>query len=187
MFIMLVLILSSCSMPETKIYTLSLPVPENLNNRSSDSSVSLRIHAPRYLEQPYIAHRVSEYQLEISRYSKWDSSPSDIVKTAFKDALSPLFREIRTSGYVPEGFYIIDLTLRKFERTDTENGPFAELVFDIKMLSPERKEIYKSTVSKSVKLDGRDNPDLAKALSSALSSAVEETRNSISSKLNTPL
>lgn len=187
LFIMLVLLLSSCSMPETKNYILSFPVSENLNNKSSDNSVSIIIHAPRYLEQPYIAHRVSEYQIEISRYSKWDSSPADIVKTAFRDALVSLFKEVRASGYAPEDFYTIDLTLRKFERTDTKDGFFGELVFDLKMLSPEGKEIYKSTLSRSVKLDGRDNSGLAKALSSALSSAIEEVRNSISSKMNKSL
>jgi len=185
--VMILIMMTSCSMPETKIYTLSLPPAETLNNKQAESSVTLIVHALRYLEQPYIAHRISQYQIEISRYSKWESSPADIVKTAFKDACSPLFKEIRTSGYAPEGFYIIDLTLRKFERTDIENGSFGELVFDIKMLSPEGKEIIKSTISKSIKLDERDNSGLTKALSLALSSAVEEVRSSISSKLNTHL
>ena len=185
--IMLILILASCSMPETKVYTLSLTPLVSMDNKQAESSVTLIVHAPRYLEQPYIARRVSEYQLEISRYSKWDSSPADIVKTTFKNAFSPLFKEVKIAGYVPEGSYLLDLTLRRFERIDNGNGSFGELVFDLKMLSPEGREILKSTVSKSIKLDERDNASLAKALSSALSSAVEEVKNMMSSKLNSKL
>ncbi len=173
------LLLSACTMPETKIYSLSMSGGKTSANARSASSVAVAVHSPRYLSQPYIAYRISPYQLDISRYSKWDSSPADIVRDAFRDALSSLFMEVNTSGIKPEGFYSCDINLRKFERADSEDGSFSELSFDVSLIAPDGKELYRGTVSKKMRLEGRDNLSLAKNLSAALAEGVEETKAAI--------
>src|SRR5208282_4591229 len=75
----------SCSMPETKIYSLYLPQDQNAKNAKSVSSLTIRMDSPRYLAQPYIAHRNSPYRLSISKYSKWEAAPGDLVEEAFRE------------------------------------------------------------------------------------------------------
>jgi ABC-type uncharacterized transport system auxiliary subunit len=183
--------LSACTMPETKIYSIYLnpsPVPavtkeetKGVSGKLSDVSLVVIINSPRYLSQPYIAYRNSPYQLEISKYSKWDSSPNDIVKRALKDSLSAegIFKEVRDSAIVPEGFYSLELDLKKFERYDEGNSSSGELVLDAKLLSPDNEELNRIMISKRVKLQDRSFMSLAKGLSQAMSDAVQEIREAL--------
>ena len=133
MIMITVLALSACTMPSTKIYSLSIPVEKDAASAKSGASVNILIHSPRYLSQAYIAYRLSPYQLEISRYSKWDSTPNEMVKEAFKDSLSAtgIFNEVRTSNFTLSGFYTVDVNLKRFERSDNGNDSFAELAFSL--------------------------------------------------------
>lgn len=185
--------LSACTMSETRIYSLYMPDPTSPPlskggnfvspplgkgdiGRFSDASIAIHVSSPRYLAQPYIAYRNSPYQLSISRYSRWDSSPSDMVKEAFKDSLSSmgLFKAVRVSSIIPRGFYSLQIGLRRFERFDVGNDSSGELVFDVDLLSPDGKEMYRSTVSKKIKLDDRGFLSLAKGLSIALKEGIGE-------------
>ena len=67
--IAVVFFITSCSMPETKIYNLDIPLEQASIQSTADDSLVIRIDVPRYLAQPYIAYRSSPYQMEISRYS----------------------------------------------------------------------------------------------------------------------
>lgn len=193
LIIMSIFFVSGCTMPETKMYSIYLPVPPapavskaatggaGETVYASEKSLVILIASPRYLSQSYMAYRNSPYQLEISRYSKWESTPSDMVKEAFRNYLSStgLFKEVRVSNIVSEGFYSLELNLKKFERSDEGNDSFGELVFDIKLSSPENIELYRSSVAKKVRLDDRSFLNLAKGLSSALSESIKETTESI--------
>jgi len=188
--ILTILFISACTMPETKIYSINihdstiLPPPKADKGEeggfSSVASIVIRVHSQRYLTQPYIAYRNSPYQLEISRYSKWVSPPSDMVKDAFKDSFSSsgIFKEVRVFNTVPEGFYLLEVNLKRFERSDTGKDSFGELLFDVNLFSPDGKEIYHSTISKSVKLDDKSFLSLAKGLSNALAEGIVEVENS---------
>jgi len=186
-------------MPETKIYSLNMPDTSSssysksekerlsdVTNVKADSSIMIRVSSPRYLSQAYIAYRSSPYQLEVSRYSKWESPPNLMVKEAFKDSLSStgLFREVRAANTVYDGFYLLDINLKRFERSDDGNDSFADLVFDVNLVSPDGMELYRSTVSKKVKLDERSFLSLARGLSSALSEGIGEVRNNIIIQIN---
>ncbi len=153
----------------------------NETNAKSDASIVIRMHSLRYLTQSYIAYRYSPYQLEISRYSKWESPPGDMVKEAFKDSLfsTGLFKEVRVLNTISGEFYSLEINLKRFEGSDIGNDSFGELVFDVNLFSPEGRELYRSNISKKVKLDDRGFLSLAKGLSSALSEAIEEVRNNI--------
>ena len=74
-----IVFIAACSMHETKIYNLDIPVEQGTIRSTADDSLVIRIDVPRYLAQPYIAYRSSPYQMEISRYSKWDASPKAMV------------------------------------------------------------------------------------------------------------
>jgi len=183
--------LSACTMPETKIYSIyPNPSPassvikeetKGVSGKLSDASLVVIVNSPRYLSQPYIAYRNSPYQLEISKYSKWESSPNDIVKRVLKDSLSAegIFKEVRDSAIVPEGFYSLEIDLKKFERYDEGNNSYGELVLDAKLLSPGNEELKRIAISKRVNLEDRSFLGLAKGLSHAVDDAVQEIREAL--------
>lgn len=192
---LLIIFISACSMsmPETQVYSLNLP-----NNPSSflpldkgrtggvkDASIAILINCPRYLTQPYIAYRNSPYQLLISRYSKWDSSPDEMVRQSFRDTLSStgLFRDVRASNVVPGGFYSLKINLKRFERLDEGNDSFCELAFDVNLLSPDGKDLYQGSVTRKVKLENKSFLALAKGLSTTLAEGIEEIRVNVEKSL----
>ncbi len=181
----LIFFLGACSMPETQIYSLSMSNGKNSANTNSDLSVAILVNSPRYLAQPYIASRTSPYQLLISRYSKWDSAPDEMVRQAFSDNLSSsgLFRNVRASNVVPGGFYSLKIYLRQFDRIDEGDASFGELAFNASLFSPEGKELYQGMFTKKVKLENRSFVSLAKALSGALAEGMEEARANVEKSL----
>ena len=176
---------AACSMPETQIYSLHLPTPKNSPNKNTNASIAILIHSPKYLAQPYIAYRKSPYELLISRYSKWESSPEEIVSHAMKDALSAtgFFKEIRTSYVVPAGFYSLTIQLKRFERIDEGDDSFGELSFEANLSSPNGKDIYQGSVSKRIKLEGRSFASLAKGLSTSLAEGITEISGNVKRSL----
>jgi uncharacterized lipoprotein YmbA len=142
--------------------------------------ITLRVQSPRYLAQPYIAHRISPYQLDISRYAKWDSAPVDMVREIFKDSLSVVCQDVRTSNFAPEGSLVLNINLKRFERVEDS---YAELAFDAELYSPEGKELYHIQKQKKVQLDTNDFAGVAKGLSSALNESVKEVLAGLGSKI----
>ena len=188
MGLLLIVFLASCAMPETKIYSLNMLTPPPSGKVGmggfSDATVAVLISSPRYLTQPYVAYRTSPYQLAISRYAKWDSPPDELVRDAFRDALaSTLFKDVRTSNFAPSGSYSLKISLKRFERSDEGDLSFAEVAFDVSLLSPEGKNLYHNSIAKKIKLEDRSFLSLAKGLSSALVEGTEEARGNIAKAL----
>lgn len=179
-FVLLVVLLPACNMPRTRIYSISLPYETVMYSARSNISASIHVSSPRYLSQPYIVHRPSEYELEILKYYKWDSAPRDVFRESFRHALSPLFREVRVSSYVPDGFYSVKINLRRFEKTEEEGDFFAELLFEIFLRSSEGRELYNGTIGKKIKLEGPDNISLARGMSIAIKEGIGEALDAIS-------
>jgi len=180
-FVLSGVFLLSCTMPDTRVYSLALPPMNEVPHGRGTASVNVLLHAPRYLDQPYIAYRLSPYELELSNASRWDSSPADIVKQAMKDALSlsGSFEAVTTSPLTPQEFYRCEVSLRRFERFDKGHDSFGELDFQITFLSPTGGVLYRGSLSKEEKLDDRSFASLAKFLSEALSQGVEEAKTGI--------
>jgi ABC-type uncharacterized transport system auxiliary subunit len=183
-FALTVFFLSACTMPDTKIYSLNLNAPEissTVKDGFSDKSLVILVNAPRYLSQPYIAYRNSPYELEISRYSKWEASPQEMFKAALKNYLSAagIFKEVRVSNIVPEGFYHLDMDIKKFERHDEGNDSYGELMFDFALFSPDEVRLSGGAVSKKIKLEDKTNLGLAKGLSKALDQAIKEATEAV--------
>jgi len=178
---LLITVCAACSMPETQIYSLHVPASNSSPNKNTNTSIAILIHSPRYLTQPYIAYRKSPYQLLISRYSKWESSPEEMVSHAIRDTLSTtgLFKEIRTSYVVPAGFYSLTIHLKRFERIDEGDDSFGELSFEANLRSPNGREIYQRSVSKRTKLEDKSFLSLTKGLSSALAEGITEIRGNL--------
>lgn len=170
---------SACSMPETKIYSLHIK-PEAAGSARKQAMITLRVQSPRYLSQPYVAHRISPYQLDISRYSKWDSAPVDMVRDIFRDSLSDVYQDVRVSNFAVEGSHVLVINLKRFERV--EEG-YAELMFDAVLSSAEGKEIQRFEVHKKVQIETKDPAGLAKGLSSAMSESVKEVVAGVSSRI----
>lgn len=182
---LLIMVCAACSMPETQIYNLHLPTSNNSPSKNTNASIAILIHSPKHLNQPYIAYRKSPYQLLISRYSKWESSPEEMVSHAMRDALSATgsFKEIRASYVVPAGFYSLTIDLKRFERIDEGDDSFGELSFEATLRSPNGKEIYQGSVSKRTKLEDRSFASLAKGLSTSLAEGITEVRGNVGKSL----
>jgi uncharacterized lipoprotein YmbA len=178
--------IGACAMPETRIYSLYVPIDSGKTIHTKvDASIAMMINSPRHLTQPYIVYRKSPYQLEISRYSKWDESPEKRLCEVFKEAVSSIgiFKEIRVTNSLPGGYYSLMINLKKFERSDSGNDSFSELVFDVNFISPDDKKLFQSTISKKSKLDDRTFLSLTKGLSNGLTEGVEEVKNRIEMSL----
>lgn len=179
-FLLGVLMLAACSMPETRIYSLHLPAETVRTQARKQAMITLRVQSPRYLAQPYIAHRLSPYQLDISRYAKWDAAPVDMVQEIFKDSLSNVYQNVRASNFAPEGSFVLNIHLKRFERVEVSH---AELAFDVALYSPEGKELYHGELQKRVQIDSKDSAGLAKGLSDVLSEAVREVISGMSGSI----
>lgn len=175
-----VLLMTACSMPETRIYSLHLPADNNKAQTRKQAMITLRVESPRYLAQPYIAHRLSPYQLDISRYAKWDASPVEMVREIFRDSLSGVYQDVRASNYVSEGSFVLNINLKRFERVDDS---YAELAFDAVLNSAEGRELYRIEEQKKVQIDTKDPAGVAKGLSAALSESVKEVLAGMGSKI----
>ena len=176
-----IIFIATCSMPETKIYNLDIPIEQGSIQSTTDDSLVIRTDSPRYLAQPYIAYRSSPYQMEIARYSKWDCSPKVMVSEGLRDALfsTGLYRKVKILNIVPKEYYLLDVNLKRFERVDEGEQAYGELVLEVAYFNPEGKELYRSTISKRVRLDDNSFLSLAKGLSSALVETVEEVKKNI--------
>jgi uncharacterized lipoprotein YmbA len=164
---------AACSMPETKIYSLNMPAERPAQPAPRPASIAVAVQANRYLGQPYIAHRVSPYQLDISRYSKWEASPLEMVRDAFRDALVPAFREVRASLVSSADSYTLQVNLKRFEMSGASS---AELAMDVQVISPEGKELFRRSIAKQAPLGGSDYVSLAKGMSAMLGETVSEVK-----------
>lgn len=178
---LLVGVCAACAMPQTKIYSLVLKNEGPAAKTKTEASLDLVVRSPRYLSQPYIAYRTSPYQLDIARYSKWDSSPAEMVRESFRNSISAtaLFKEVRASNFVPPAFYSLEIDLKRFERFDDGSGSYAELSFDLGLLSPDGKTLYRGSFEKKIKLADRGFTSLAEALSRALAEGIDEAKAGI--------
>ncbi|MDH4099713.1 MAG: ABC-type transport auxiliary lipoprotein family protein [Nitrospirota bacterium] len=178
--LMVILALAACAMPETRIYTLNLAADNSPRTVARDATVLLITNSPKHLAQPYIACRTSPYQLVISRYAKWEASPEAMVRDGFRDSLSAtLFREARPASFARSGSYALKIDLKHFERLDEGETSFADVAFDVALLSPEGKDLYRDSISKRVKLDDKTFLSLAKGASSAFDEGAREVRIAI--------
>jgi uncharacterized lipoprotein YmbA len=176
---------AACSMPQTRIYSLVLSGGGPAAAKKTDASVDIVLRSPRYLAQPYIAYRTSPYQLEITRYAKWDTPPAETVKESFRKALIGMgsFKEVKASSFVPPDFYSLEIELTRFERSDEAGGSFAALSFDLALLAPGGKTVYRGTFRKEIRLADRGFASLAEALSRALSEGIGEAKAGIEGAL----
>jgi uncharacterized lipoprotein YmbA len=186
MTVLLILLCASCTMPQTKIYSLALKSEVAPSKITTGAGVDIVVRSPQHLAQPYIGVRTSPYQLVISRYSKWDSSPAEIVREAFSESLSGtrMFREVRVSRSVPRDYYALVIHLGKFERLDLAEGSFAELAFDVRFLSPEGVELYRDSFSTRMPLEDRSFLQLAEALSKGLSEELGNVQSALDEVLH---
>jgi ABC-type transport auxiliary lipoprotein component len=131
--------------------------------------------------EPYIAHRNSPYELELSDTARWDASPVDIVRRAARDSLSSsgVFAAVVISSATLPGFYRCEVDLRRFERFDKGNESFGELNLKITFLSLGGRILYRNSLSKETKLPDRSFTSLALFLSEALYQGLDEARGVI--------
>jgi uncharacterized lipoprotein YmbA len=168
-------------MPGTKIYSLVVPEEKAAPVTAAGAPVNIEVDSPRYLTQSYIAYRTSPYQIEISRYSRWDMPPADLVRDAFRDAIasSGLFSDVETFLTTPPGYSRLEINLKRFEREDEGEASFARLEIDVRLRSPEGKEVYADTMSKKLRIEDRTYAGLARMLSESLSDDIKQVKTGL--------
>jgi uncharacterized lipoprotein YmbA len=173
----LLFFISACSMPETRIYSISVQHDLETADSQVDRSIVIQMDSEDYLRQPYIVHRNSPYELKIAKYSKWESSPYKIVRKEFKDALVSidLFSDIRISSVSQKNSCTLRVNLSKFERHDEGDKSYALLEFNIDLLSPVGQKIYSDSVSSKESLDEKDFENLAEVMSLSLKRDIDKT------------
>jgi len=185
LLIYFVLYLSVCSIPDSKIYTLQtleeFKRDKVLNEKSFKHSLNIIVDSPRYLTQPYIVTRYSDYQIEIARYSKWETNPKDILSKRIKEVLESLdlFREVTLNDNTTDEAYLMRLDLKRFEMLHYGRDYYGEITVDIDFISPEGKRVYADRLSKRIKLKDDSFTELAKELSNALNEIIETIKTEI--------
>jgi ABC-type uncharacterized transport system auxiliary subunit len=178
--IIAILFISACgSVPRTAIYTIDLPVAQKeLSATAEDPSLAIHVRSPRYLEQPFIASRISPFALDLARYSKWDRPPDELVAEAVRDTLSKTgrFKEVEVYNSPPRNSYVIDVNLRKFERFTEGGTSYALLSMDVILTSPDGEELYSEQFSYSENITGEGFKNLAEQLSQSLEDTLNRTR-----------
>ena len=180
-FIIFPILISACSIPETKIYDLHLDDSEKIKNipyRKTDASIAVHVKAPSYLSQPYIVTRTSPYQIQISKTAKWESPPKRFIRQGLKDILSGLsyFEHVSLSQTQPEGYYWLAVDLKRFELVDKEEGFWGELCMDVSLFDHEMNRLFMSTIAKKKQLGTKDFRNLAHVLSTFLTEGLEEIK-----------
>lgn len=178
--LVMIAISSACAMPETHIYSLNLTPAMPTRALPPEAALAVVVNSPRYLTQPYIAYRRSPFQLTISRYAKWVAPPEEMVRDAFREALSPeLFKETNPMGLAAEGDYTLTIGLKRFERADDGDASFAEVAFNLSLLSPSGQTLFQERFAKRIRLDDRSCTSLAKGLSAAIEQETASVRERI--------
>lgn len=175
------IMLTACSAPATKIYSLHLP-EDKVQTTAPDKTIVIQATSPRYLAQPYIAYRTSPYQVDIAQSSKWDAAPVDTVRDSLRDALAG--GSVRTSTAFVADAYLLKINLKRFERVDQNSESFGELTFDAELISPEGKELLRSTFTRQVRLADRTFLSLAKGLSQGVAETAKELRTQVTTRLS---
>ncbi len=184
-----VFIVSACSIPETKIYSLYIPIEQKQAGIKNNASISIHIESPKYLDQPYIAYRKNRYQLEISQYSKWEASPVELVSSTLRETLlaERMFREVTISHALQEGMYNLEIELTQFERYDEEDQAFGMLAMSVVLIDPSGKDLFIEKSAIKIRLDEKSFLSLAKHLSKALSEEFVKIQSLIRKELiNSP-
>lgn len=183
--LLLILAFSGCAMPATKIYTLNLRPEAPAQQKIHDATVAVVVTSPRYLSQPYIVYRNSTYQLDISRYAKWQDPPDDMLRDAFKEYLArTLFREVRTPGIHQDGIYLLNIDLRHFERRDEGDAFYAEVAFEAIFHSPQGEILFQHGFERRTRLQDRSFAGLAKELSLSLGEGINEVKKKLAKSMN---
>jgi uncharacterized lipoprotein YmbA len=171
-------------MPETRIYSLNLTAGTRPAASVPDAIATVVVTSPRHLSQPYIIYRSSPYQFAVAHYAKWNEPPDEIVRDAFRDSLSlTLFKEVKSANSAPDGSYALMIDLKQFERSDADDGSFAEIAFDVILHAPDGSTLCRNSFAKKTKLADRGFISLAKGLSSVLGEGTEEVRGCLEKEM----
>ena len=182
--LLLSIVLAACSMPETRIYSLKLTTGARSAAPVPNGTAAVIVTSPRHLSQPYIVYRASPYQFAVAHYAKWNEPPDKMVRDAFKDSLSlTLFKEVTAADYAPEGAYALMIDLKRFERSDADDGSFADIAFEVIFQAPDGSPLCRNSFAKKTQLTDRSFINLAKGLSSALGEGTEEVRGCIEKEM----
>lgn len=177
--------LLSCSMPETRIYTLQLKESPGesiiIDETKSKPVINVHVVSPGHLKQPYIVTRYSDYQVGISKYCKWEASPRDIISNKIKEELESLnmFKDVNSADIDDNEAYLLNVDLKRFELLSFGKEYYGEILIYISFLSPDGKKLYSDRVYNKVKLKSNNFDELAESLSITLNNMLMLIKNEV--------
>lgn len=180
------LMIAGCASPETRIYSIHVPAAGAAAPSVSAVSLAISVDAPKHLSQPYITARMSPYEVEVSRSSKWESSPEVMVREEIARSLAamPSFSDVRLASRPPSGYYFLRMNLRRFERTEEKGVYMAEFAADVSFFSPEGTAINRASILKKIPLRDSGYASLAEGLSTALSQGIDDISSFVRSGID---
>lgn len=183
LMILIFIFVVSCSSAEMKIYSIYMPISnEAISSSKRGETLYLTVRAPRHLEQPYIIFRNSPYELNLSTYSKWEASPSDIIKQNMMEVLTSkkIYREVKlTRPQANEQVEVMIIDLKDFSRYDEGQISYGMLQFAVTLRDKNNKEIYQKDFKVREQLEDRTYLSLAKKISQVLMNIAQDISNSI--------
>lgn len=180
-------LVTACAIPATRIYSLDPANGAKPAATVTDAAAVLIVDSPRRLAQPYIVFRNEPNQIAVAHYAKWHAPPDEMLRDAVKEALAPaLFKEVTPARSAPDGAYTVKVELKRFERLDEGEASFADVAYDLELLSPAGKSLYRQNFTKRIPLGNRSFRGLARGVSAALGEGLEAARGGMAQALAAP-
>lgn len=177
------LVIAGCATPETRIYSIHIPRPDIVAPLAKAVPLAISLEAPRHLSQPYITTRTSPYEVELSRSSKWESSPEVMVREELVRtfAAMPAFSDVRLASRPPSGYYLLKVTLQRFERIQEKGDYLAEFAADVSISFPDTAEMNRLFIVRRIPVRDAGYAALAEGLSTALSQGMADISSLVKS------
>lgn len=187
-FLLINLLLSCGSTPETHYYLMEPPIKIESSNISKYPFVLAveRFNAAPLYNDDRLVYRESKYEAKFYNYRRWITPPAQMVTEQFLDQLklSGLFKNVVRYPYATRADYLLRGTVKAFEEWDQEKKWFGKVILDLTVENLETHEIIRSDVFVKMTPAEQKNPrEVVKALSISLQDCIDEFQKSIDQEL----
>ncbi len=150
-YFLIALILVGCGEVMTT-YTLSPKIYQKVSY-SKYKNKTLRVDYPKGIEDTMgskIYYQDSNLQESYYLYSQWSKSLNRILMSVLVDTLqnSGIFKRVVDYSSTAEVNYILETSIYKFEHKITQNGSFADIEIEVRLLNSINNKVIKSKLFK---------------------------------------
>jgi ABC-type uncharacterized transport system auxiliary subunit len=171
-------------------YVLNVPVPRPAVDQSTPilGSVAVRMFsAPEFLRGGPIAYRPSPEQVDFYNYHRWAEDPRRVVTAAMVREMQArgLFQSVDVFDGRGSPECLVTGTLDQLEEVDEGANVSIEVRLSARLINVRTGEVlWRSTSSKTAKVDQRSLPGVVAEISRNLGNAVESLVSSMQERLS---